>query len=208
MEAQTAVVTPPAPVRVEVRYPERLSRWHLLLKSFFGWLYVGIPHGIVLYVLGILAGVATLVAFLAILFIGEYPRGLFDFVVRVRQWSLRVLAYGTYYMTDRYPPFAMVAPDYPATLEIAYPERLSRGHALLKLLLGWLYVGIPHGIALLLYSVAALVALIIAWFAILFTGRFPRGMFDFIAGLLRWQERVNAYLSFMRDEYPPFSGRP
>lgn len=98
----------------------------------------------------------------------------------------------------------------PATVvvDIAYPEKLGRGLVVLKFLLGWLYVGIPHGIALMLYAIAVAVVDFIAFWIILFTGKYPRGMFDFVVGLFRWQMRVTAYTGFMRDEYPPFNGRP
>ena len=96
--------------------------------------------------------------------------------------------------------------DYPVQLSIEYPERLSRGLVVLKLLFGWLYVGIPHGIILWLYGIAVGIVTFIAFFAILFTGKFPRGMYDFVVGYMRWSLNVSAYLGLLRDEYPPFSG--
>lgn len=96
----------------------------------------------------------------------------------------------------------------PVTFEIAYPENLSRGKVLLKVLLGWAYVGIPHGVMLTLYSLATSVVTFIAFWIILFTGHHPRGLFNFVLGQLRWQSRVAAYMDLMRDEYPPFNGRP
>lgn len=98
--------------------------------------------------------------------------------------------------------------QYPVTFSVDYPEKLSRGWLLLKVFLGWIYVGIPHGIVLWFYGIAAAVVTFIAFWAILFTGRFPRGMFDFLVGYMRWSARVEAYLSLLRDEYPPFSGKP
>jgi hypothetical protein len=97
---------------------------------------------------------------------------------------------------------------YPVSVEILYPEKLSRGMLLLKVFFGWLYAGIPHGFMLWLYGIAAAVVMFIAFWVILFTGKFPRGMFDFLAGYNRWTTRVNVYFSLMRDEYPPFSGKP
>ena len=94
---------------------------------------------------------------------------------------------------------------YPADVTIEYPEKLSRGWAVLKFLFGWAYVGIPHGVILWLYGIAVAVIAFIAFWIILFTGKFPRGMFDFILGYMRWSTRVTAYLYFMRDEYPPFT---
>ncbi len=94
---------------------------------------------------------------------------------------------------------------YPVHVFMEYPDRLSRGKVVLKLLFGWLYAGIPHGIVLWLYGIAVAVVTFIAFWVILFTGKFPRGMFDFIVGYMRWSTRLTAYLGLMRDEYPPFS---
>ncbi len=93
-------------------------------------------------------------------------------------------------------------------VEVSYPERLSRLHLLLKTFFGWLYVGIPHGVILAFYAIAVVVVLFISWFAILFTGTYPRGLFDLVMGFMRWSTRVTVYLSLLRDEYPPFSSRP
>jgi hypothetical protein len=95
----------------------------------------------------------------------------------------------------------------PVTLDMAYPERLSRGTLLLKVILGWLYVGIPHGILLWLYGIAVSVVTFIAFWVILFTGQYPKGLYDFVVGYYRWWMRVTAYLGLLRDEYPPFSGQ-
>lgn len=96
--------------------------------------------------------------------------------------------------------------EYPAKVSVEYPEKLSGLHLLAKSLLGWIYVGFRHGIALWIYSIGVAIARLIASWAILFTGKFARGVFDFNVGFVRWQLRVNAYMGLMRDEYPPFSG--
>ena len=95
--------------------------------------------------------------------------------------------------------------SYPVTCDVEYPERLSRSWVVLKVLLGWLYVGIPHGIILALYQVAVSIVTFIAFFTILFTGKYPKGMFDFVVGYYRWSNNVYAYLGLLRDEYPPFT---
>ena len=95
--------------------------------------------------------------------------------------------------------------SHPAKLEIERPETLSRGLLILRLLIGWLYIGIPHGICLSLYGLAAFVAAVIAWFAVLFTGKYPEGIYKFVEGYFRWQWRVQAYWFFLTDQYPPFS---
>jgi hypothetical protein len=93
------------------------------------------------------------------------------------------------------------------TYRVDEPEKLSRGILLLKTFLGWLYVGIPHGICLGLYGIAMYVVLFISWFAILFTGKFPKGLFDFVVAYQRWSNRVTAYMMLLTDEYPPFNGQ-
>ena len=192
------------PVRLDVEYPEQLSRLHLVAKVLFGWLYVGIPHGIILGILSIVALVLHVIAFIIVLVTGRYPRSIYDIMIGYHGWSVRVDAY-TNLMTDRYPPFALAADDYPATMGIDYQEEVSRGTALLRVLLGWLYVGIPHGIALGVLGLIGLVLLVIAALAILFTGRYPQGIFDFLQGIMRWSLRVSAYLYLLNDKYPPFS---
>jgi len=207
----TPAPTPDAqPVHVTGHLDPGLSRWQWLVKWF-----LAIPHFIVLFLLWIAFFVLTIVAFFAILFTGRYPRSLFDFNVGVVRWSWRVTFYATSVLgTDRYPPFTLEAVDYPATLEIDYPEHLSRGLVLVK---SWL-LAIPH-----LVIVGAIVATggfrgrevgagvsllgiltIVAAVALLFTDRYPRGLFDFLLGLHRWIYRVVAYVALMTDRYPPF----
>ena len=96
---------------------------------------------------------------------------------------------------------------YPVSLNVDYPEKLSRGVLLLRFL-AFLYVGIPHGLMLALYELAVAVVTFIAFWAVLFTGKYPRGMHEFVVGYLRWGIRVSSYLFFLHDEYPPFSGEP
>ncbi|HLA18453.1 MAG TPA: DUF4389 domain-containing protein [Dehalococcoidia bacterium] len=198
MSMETAVAGAPGyPLRFEIEYPEQLSRWLIFVK----WL-LAIPHFLILYALSALANVITFVAFFAILFTGRYPRGLFDFVVNIYRWQENVFAYYALFR-DEYPPFSWEAGKYPVTFEVDYPERLSRWMIFVK----WL-LAIPHIIVLLFLYIIALVVWVIVWFAILFTGRFPRGLFDFLVGVSRWSLRVNAYaLLLLRDDYPPFSLR-
>jgi len=195
MEATQPMAPPPGyPLRYDVQYAEGLSRWLIFVK----WL-LAIPHFIILYVLGAVVSIVTFIAFFAILFTKRYPKGLFDLVVNVNRWNANVLAYYGLFR-DEYPPFSWEAGQYPVTYEVDYPEELSRWLIFVK----WL-LAIPHIIVLGLLFIVASIAWLIAWFAILFTQRFPRGLFDFIIGVLRWNYRVSAYIYLLRDDYPPFS---
>ncbi len=192
----TEAVSSPFPVELDVEYPERLSR----LLIFFKWLLI-IPNAIVLYVVGIVAGLFTFLAWFAILFTGRYPRGMFNFVVGYYRWRYDVDAY-VCLLRDEYPPFSLERARYPVTFEVEYPERLSR----LLIFFKWLLV-IPNFIVFYFVTLVWLVATFVAWFAILFTGRYPKGLFNFSVGWLRWGARLGAYILLLRDDYPPFSLR-
>jgi hypothetical protein len=211
-----AAARPGQPIRLEGRLDEPLSRWLWVVK----WLLL-IPHLIVLAVLWIAFSVVTVIAFFAILFTERYPRSLFDFNLGVLRWTWRVTYYGYSALgTDRYPPFSMgPEPDYPATFSIAYPERLSRGLVLIKwwllaipqyfvlaVLGGGLAIGLGDGSRWFGYPFGGFIGLLVlfAGFALLFVGVYPRGIFDLVLGLNRWVYRVIAYVTLMRDDYPPF----
>jgi hypothetical protein len=217
MAAQTT-----SPVRIEGRLEAGLSRWLWLVK----WL-LAIPHYIILFFLAIAFVVLTFIAFFAILFTGRYPRGMFDFNVGVLRWAWRVGCYSYAGLgTDRYPPFTLAeVPDYPATLSVAYPEELSRGLALVK----WWLLALPQYVVVAVFVgwggwawesssngddwggggswgfwglIPTLV--VFAGVALLFTTRYPRGIFGFVMGMNRWVLRVCAYATLMTDVYPPF----
>jgi hypothetical protein len=209
------------PVLVEGRLDPQLSRWLWLVK----WL-LAIPHFIVLFFLFIAFVLLTIVAFFAILFTGRYPRSIFDFNVGVLRWAWRVFFYSYGALgTDRYPPFSLApVPDYPASIEVQYPEQLSRGLVLVK----WWLLAIPHYLLLGVFlgggwfawnsgwdrdgehwrggGGPGLIVLLVlfAAIALLFTTRYPRGIFEFVMGLNRWAFRVGAYAALMTDVYPPF----
>ena len=204
------------PLRLTGELDPDVGRWLWLVK----WL-LAIPHFIVLVFLWIGFVLSTVVAGFSILFTGRYPRRIFDFNVGVPRWSWRVgfYSYGAL-GTDRYPPFSLAHdPDYPARLEVDYPERLSRGLVLVK----WWLLAIPHYLIIAIFTGGAwsawgdgdgwlyaagggLIGLLVlfAGLALLFTSRYPRPLYDFVLGLNRWVFRVIAYAGLMTDTYPPF----
>jgi hypothetical protein len=200
----------PYPVQYSVDYPDRpLNR----LTTFFR-LFTVIPIVIVLALLGGgagstgagaagAAGLVVLPALLMILFRQKYPRWWFDWNVELMRLSARVGVYLAL-MEDRYPS---TDEQQAVHLDIPYPDarnELNRWLPLVK----WL-LAIPHYVALLLLYIAAIFAVLVAWFAILFTGRFPRGIFDFLVGVGRWTNRVIAYAHVLvTDRYPPFRLAP
>ena len=204
------------PLRLEGELDEPLSRWLWLVK----WLLI-IPHAIVLFFLWIAFFVVSVIAFFAILFTKRYPRGMFDYNVGVMRWTWRVSFYSYQALgTDKYPPFTLQdVTDYPARLEVDYPGELSRGLVLVK----WWLLAIPHLIIVAILAggwstyfgpdesaawswSGGLVGLLVcfAGIALLFTGRYLRGLFDVVMGFDRWVYRVGAYVALMTDRYPPF----
>jgi hypothetical protein len=202
------------PLRLEGRLEPRLNRGLWLVK----WLLV-LPHVVVLALLWTAFAVLSLVALVAVVATGRYPRGIFDFNVGVMRWTWRVAYYSYGALgTDRYPPFTLAdVPDYPARLEVDYPRSLSRGLALVK----WWLLALPHYVVVAVFAGGAwtawaadgwgwswggLISLlaVIAGFALLITGRYPQPIHDFVLGMNRWVFRVVAYAALMTDTYPPF----
>jgi hypothetical protein len=213
--------TPGYPVLFTGFLDPPLSRGLWLVK----WLLV-IPHAIVLAILWPALFVTTIAAGVAILFTGRYPRSLFTFSVGVLRWTWRVGFYAYAALgTDRYPPFTLASAPYPADLDVAYPERLSRGLVLVK----WWLLVLPQLLIVAAltgsagsrgagvwwdtdgrwvgggggFSLLGLLVLITA-VILLFTGRYQQGIFDFVMGINRWLTRVGAYALLLRDDYPPF----
>ena len=204
-------------MQLDGRLDADLSRWLWVVK----WL-LAIPHYIVLAFLWLAFAVLTIVAFFAILITGRYPRAIFDFNVGVLRWTWRVGFYSYSALgTDRYPPFSLgPEPDYPAQLEVPYPERLSRGLVLVK----WWLLAIPHYLVLMFFVGGGFgwdwgwhsgwswiwwgglngILVLFAAIYLLFTGRYYRDIFELVLGINRWVFRVVAYVTLMRDEYPPF----
>lgn len=151
-------------------------------------------------VIGLAAWVMAIISWFAVVFTGSQPRGLWDFTNFYMRWRANAAAYMAL-LRDEYPPFGPGDGNYPASFSVVgFPEtrdRLSVGVRLIY--------AIPQLIVLFFLGIAWAITVIIAWFAILFTGRYPEGLYTFGVGYMRWSLRVQAWVLLMRDEYPPFS---
>ena len=210
-----ATKTDSYPANLNIDYPDKLNRWTTLFR-----IILTVPILVILTLLtaayggehmneathnmsqgggGIVAGLFAATA-LMILFRQRYPRWWFNFNLELNRFSARVGSY-LFLLTDRYPS---TVESQSVHLDIKYPDAkkdLNRWLPLVK----W-FLAIPHYIVLVVLTIGAIVATIIAWFAILFTGRYPKGLFDYVVGVGRWGLRVTAYAYLLTtDQYPPFS---
>jgi hypothetical protein len=189
------------PAVLEIDKPEHVANWRPLVH----WLLV-IPHWIVLYVLGIVAEFVAIAGWFIIVFTGKLPDGLANIIGLYIRYSQRTLAYA-YFMREEYPPFTFEDTpadpgSYPGVRVDFAPELEDRN----RLTVGFRFIlVIPQIIVLGLLAIVVMFAMIGAFFAVLFTGRWPEGLWNFVLGFMRWSTRVNAYFMLLTDRYPPFS---
>ncbi len=190
----TAAAAAEYPVQFDVRYPEKLSRWLLFFRLPLLVLLLSAAF-IPLILVALTIAAFQAIAFVTILNDGRYPLML----VKPMSWYLRLSARLSAYeslLTDRFP----LDEDSAVELDITVPDRCSRLTAFFRFLML-----IPHLIVLEFLAIAVYLTTFISWWAILFTGRYPRGLFDFAVGFFRWSTRVSVYSFFLTDKYPPFS---
>jgi roadblock/LC7 domain-containing protein len=190
---------PSYPVNLELDAPLEVHRWRPLVN----WL-LAIPQLIVVYVLNIVLQVLALISFFTVLFTKRIPEGMFATMAMVHRYQWRVMSFA-FFMRNQYPPFEFTpsAGDTgtdPAVFSIEEAPELNRWLPLVK----WL-LAIPHYIVLVFLFIGVAFVKIVAFFAVIFTGRYPEGLRNYVIGVFRWATRVSAYVYFMTDAYPPFS---
>ncbi|TAL58124.1 MAG: DUF4389 domain-containing protein [Bacteroidetes bacterium] len=193
-------------IKITIQHQEIYSRGELLLRTFFGGLYILLPHLFLMMFCQIWAGILSFIAWWVVLFTGKYPQSFFEYQVKMIRWSVRLNARNMN-LSDGYPSFFPSGTDDKTSFDMPYPESLSRGLLLVRAFFGVFYILLPHGFMLIFRGIAAAFLRFLAWWTILFTGKYPQSWFDFQVGTLRWSIRVNAYYTFLTDTYPPFSGK-
>ena len=197
MQANSA----PYPATFTFDPPEKIANWRPLVH----WLLV-IPHLVVVYLLNIVSEVIGIVSWFVILFTGSLPEGLANLQVLFIRYSVRTYVYAGF-LKEEYPPFtfdttpADPGDDPHVRVDIA-PQLTNRNRLTTAFRI---ILVIPQFIVLAFLGIAAFVAAVIAFFAVLFTGRWPDGLRDFVINVMRWSVRVQAYFLLLTDEYPPFA---
>jgi hypothetical protein len=191
-------------MKIGIKHQESYSRGSLILRSLFGGLYIALPHGFLLIFMSIASSFVGIINFWSILITGKMIRSMFDFQLNLMRWSLRVNA-RLMNLSDGYPAFGMTHNDPDVVLDIEYPETSNRVSVLLRAMFGIWYVLIPHAFLLFFLQIGVMFVRIIAFWAVLFTGKYPEGMHNYMVGVLRWNIRVSAFMSYLTDTYPPFS---
>ena len=193
-------------MQLTITHQDMYSRGELLLRTIFGGIYIAIPHAFLLFFVSIWSAILHFIAFWAILFTGRYPESMFEFQIKFMRWSLRLSA-TLHNLVDGYPAFGVNGTSDKVALEIEYPEGLSRGLVIVRMLFGILYCSIPHAFCLFFRFIATSFLAFLAWWVVLFTGSYPEGWHEFNTGTLRWMTRVQLYMGILTDQYPPFSGK-
>ncbi len=186
-------------MKLTMKHQESYSRGELLLRTLFGWLYILIPHAFILTFVSFWALVLQFVAFWVILFTGRYPESMFEFQVGFIKWDLRLSA-RLFNVSDGYPAFGVNSTDENTDLEVPYPEKVNKGLTLLRLFFGAFFVALPHGFILMFRAFFVGILVFLAWWIVLFTGKYPDFIFDWVVGQIRWQIRVTS-LSDVYDRH-------
>ncbi len=197
----SAEAVPAYPATFTFDPPESIARWRVI-----GNVILAIPHLIIAYVLNIVAEVLAFVAWILGVFTGKVPEGILGVIAMTLRYSTRASIYASF-LKEEYPPFTFATtladPGDDPRVRVDFGSE-TEGRNRLTILFR-IILAIPHIIVISLISIVALFVFVIAWFAVLFTGKWPTGLRNFVIGLTRWTTRLNAYMYLLTDEYPPFS---
>ena len=193
-------------MKLSITHQESYSRGELLLRTIFGFIYIAIPHGFLLFFCSIWSAILAFVTFWVVLFTGKFPEGIFNYQVRLMNWSLRFGA-TMYNLVDGYPAIGLGGTSDKVSLDVERPEKVNQGMVLVRALFGFIYVMIPHGFCLFFRMIGGSILMFLAWWVVLFTGNYPAKWHAYQVGTLRWQTRINLYMGYFTDEYPAFSGK-
>lgn len=189
-------------MKFNVKHQESFSRGQLLLRTFLGFFYILIPHAFMRIIFGVWFTIQSILLPWVILFTGKMPESWFKFRVGYMYWGLRVNA-SVLNLTDEYPSFWVDGTSETVEFSMTQPEKLNRFinfFSIIKII-----AIIPHIIVIYFVMLAVMVVNMIAWWIVLFTGKYPQGMHEFIVGVFRWMQRIGNYVGFMTDKYPPFT---
>jgi len=190
-----------------VYHQEDYSRGELLLRTFFGFFYIVLPHAFILAFLALWSAILQFISFWVILFTGRYPENFFEYQVKYLRWSWRVNA-RILNLSDGYPAFGLDVEDESVEFDIPYKGDSDRMTVLLRGLFGFIFVYIPHGFCLFFLGIVANILVFVSWWVVLFTGKYPSDLFKFTLQVQQWSMRVTAYMMYLTDVYPPFSLEP
>jgi hypothetical protein len=193
-------------VFLHIEHQPEYSRGELLLRKIFGLIYIDLPHGLCLPLLGLACALCSVLAWFVVLFTGNHPDGLYQFMNRALQWLARWGATAMN-LVDGFPALGLGNRGDRVDFSVERPAEFSRGKCLLRLF-AVVYVVVPHGLCLWFRVLTSVVLVGIMFWVTLFTGKYPRAIHEFNMGTLRWALRVAAYLALLTDRYPAFSGKP
>jgi hypothetical protein len=193
-------------MKLSITHQESYSRGELLLRTIFGFIYIAIPHGFLLFFCFIWSAILAFITFWVVLFTGKFPEGIFNYQIKLMNWSLRFTA-TMYNLVDGYPAIGLGGTSDKVSLDVPMPEKVNQGLVLVRALFGFIYVMIPHGFCLFFRMIWGSILMFLAWWVVLFTGNYPANWHAYQVGTLRWQTRINLYTGYFNDEYPPFNGK-
>ncbi len=188
----------------EIKHQEQYSRGELLLRSFFGWLYILVPHYLLLLFYSLWQAILSIFAWFVILFTGNTPDWYYQTTLKSLRWSTRLSA-RLMNLSDGYPSFGPNGSDEATNVDFPIVH-IGRLNLIIRTLFG-VFMILPHLFCLYFRLLGTMIVIFLAWWIVLFTGKYPVGMHTFNVGTFRWATRIGIYLNFLSESYPPFSGK-